>query len=374
MKILITGGAGFIGKWVIEKLPSKIEIVIVDSLDEQVHKTSREFAPELQARATCIKADVRDIQAYREVVEGTDVVVHLVAQTGTGQSMYEISKYVQHNTDGTAKLLELISTLKQKPRRIVLSSSRAVYGEGAFSDDTEVYYTKGRRLHELQKGIWEICNEIGKPLPPLPMRETQIPKPTSVYGLTKLWQEQLVQNYCENQNIDAVIFRFQNVYGPKQELENPYTGIIGIFTNSIVQKNSAELFEDGLMTRDFVFVEDVSDAVVKSIIYETPLSSIINIGSGQATTLKELVETIAHLTQKKPIVKFSGRFRVGDIRHAVADMSHYKSLLGEWKPTNLEKGLREYLNWYLQQIPPSEVALQASIQEMEKKGLLHTSK
>jgi dTDP-L-rhamnose 4-epimerase len=374
MKILITGGAGFIGKWVIEKLPSKIEIVIVDSLDEQVHKTSREFAPELQARATCIKADVRDIQAYREVVEGTDVVVHLVAQTGTGQSMYEISKYVQHNTDGTAKLLELISTLKQKPRRIVLSSSRAVYGEGAFSDDTEVYYTKGRRLHELQKGIWEICNEIGKPLPPLPMRETQIPKPTSVYGLTKLWQEQLVQNYCENQNIDAVIFRFQNVYGPKQELENPYTGIIGIFTNSIVQKNSVELFEDGLMTRDFVFVEDVSDAVVKSIIYETPLSSIINIGSGQATTLKELVETIAHLTQKKPIVKFSGRFRVGDIRHAVADMSHYKSLLGEWKPTNLEKGLREYLNWYLQQIPPSEVALQASIQEMEKKGLLHTSK
>ncbi|KAB8330879.1 SDR family NAD(P)-dependent oxidoreductase [Scytonema tolypothrichoides VB-61278] len=374
MKILITGGAGFIGKWIVEKLPSETEIVIVDSLDEQVHKTSRQFAPELQARATCIKADVRDIEAYREAAEGTDVIVNLVAQTGTGQSMYEISKYVQHNADGTAKLLELISTLKQKPRRIVLSSSRAVYGEGAFADGTEIYYTKGRRLHELQKGIWEVCNEQGKPLQALPMRETQLANPTSVYGLTKLWQEQLVQNYCDNQNIDAVIFRFQNVYGPKQELGNPYTGIIGIFTNSIVQKNSVELFEDGLMTRDFVFVGDVAEAVVKSALYKQPISSIINIGSGQATTLKELVEIIAHITNKKPEVRISGRFRVGDIRHAVADMSCYETLLGEWKPTPLEQGLREYLSWYLGQVPPSEADLQTSLKEMEQKGLLKVSK
>lgn len=374
MKILITGGAGFIGKWVVEKLPSETEIVIVDLLDEQVHKTSREFAPELQARATCIKADVRDIEAYGEAAEGTDVIVNLVAQTGTGQSMYEISKYVQHNADGTAKLLELISTLKQKPRRIVLSSSRAVYGEGAFADGTEVYYTKGRRLHELKKGIWEVCNEQGKPLQALPMLETQLANPTSVYGLTKLWQEQLVQNYCDNQNIDAVIFRFQNVYGPKQELGNPYTGIIGIFTNSIVQKNSVELFEDGLMTRDFVFVGDVAEAVVKSALYKEPISSIINIGSGQATTLKELVEIIAHITNKKPEVRISGRYRVGDIRHAVADMSCYETLLGQWKPTPLEQGLREYLSWYLGQVPPSEADLQISLKEMEQKGLLKVSK
>ena len=374
MKILITGGAGFIGKWIVEKLPSETEIVIVDSLDEQVHKTSQEFAPELQTRATCIKADVRDIEAYREAVEGTDVVVNLVAQTGTGQSMYEISKYVQHNADGTAKLLELISTLKQKPHRIILSSSRAVYGEGAFADGANVYYTKGRRLHELQKGVWEVCNEQGKELQPLPMQETLLTNPTSVYGLTKFWQEQLVQNYCDNKNIDAVIFRFQNVYGPKQELGNPYTGIIGIFTNSIVQKNAVELFEDGLMTRDFVFVGDVAEAVVKSALYEQPISSIINIGSGQATTLKELVETIAHITNKKPEVKISGRFRVGDIRHAIADMSNYETLLGEWKPTSLEQGLREYLNWYLGQVPPSEADLQASLKEMEQKGLLKVSK
>ena len=374
MKVLITGGAGFIGKWIVEKLPISTEIVIVDSLDPQVHKASQIFGPELQKRAICIQADVRDIEAYRDAAEGTDVIIHLVAQTGTGQSMYEMSKYVQHNVDGTAKLLELVSDLKQKPRRIILSSSRAIYGEGAFADGSTIYYTKSRRLHELQQNIWEVCNEQGEPLCPLPMQETQLANPTSVYGFTKLWQEQLIQSYCENQNIDAVVFRFQNVYGPKQELGNPYTGIIGIFTNSIVQRDRVELFEDGLMSRDFVFVGDVAQAVVQATFHEQPLSSIINIGSGRATTLKELVETVAQLTDKQPTIEISGRFRVGDIRHAVADMHRYESLLGGWNPTSLEQGLRQYLDWYLAQTPPSEASLQASLAEMEQKGLLQTSK
>lgn len=374
MKVLITGGAGFIGKWIVEKLPISTEVVIVDSLDPQVHKASQIFAPELQKRAICIQADVRDIEAYRDAAEGTDIIIHLVAQTGTGQSMYEMSKYVQHNVDGTAKLLELVSGLKQKPRRIILASSRAIYGEGAFADGSTIYYTKGRRLHQLQQNIWEVCNEQGEPLRPLPMQETQLANPTSVYGFTKLWQEQLIQSYCEHQNIDAVVFRFQNVYGPKQELGNPYTGIIGIFTNSIVQRNQVELFEDGLMSRDFVFVGDVAQAVVQATFHEQPLSSIINIGSGRATTLKALVETVAQLTDKQPTIKISGRFRVGDIRHAVADMHRYESLLGDWNQTSLEQGLRQYLDWYLAQTPPSEASLQASLAEMEQKGLLQTSK
>ena len=374
MKVLITGGAGFIGKWIVEKLPISTEVIIVDSLDPQVHKASQIFASELQKRAICIQADVRDIEAYRDAAEGTDVIIHLVAQTGTGQSMYQMSKYVQHNVDGTAKLLEMVSGLKQKPRRVILSSSRAIYGEGAFADGSTIYYTKGRRLHELQQNIWEVCNEQGEALRPLPMQETQLANPTSVYGFTKLWQEQLIQSYCEHQNIDAVVFRFQNVYGPKQELGNPYTGIIGIFTNSIVQRDRVELFEDGLMSRDFVFVGDVAQAVVQATFHEQPLSSIINIGSGQATTLRALVETVAQLTDKQPTIEISGRFRVGDIRHAVADMHRYESLLGGWNPTSLEQGLRQYLDWYLAQTPPSEASLQASLAEMEQKGLLQTSK
>ncbi len=370
MKILMTGGAGFIGKWLIEKFPSNHEIVIIDSLDEQVHKSSPDFTPELKARATCLKADVQSIEAHKDALEGVDVVIHLAAQTGTGQSMYEISKYVQHNANGTAKLLELISQLSHKPRRIILSSSRAVCGDGAYTDGTEVHYPKGRSLENLQQGIWEVMDRHGNPLTPLPMNENHLTNPTSVYGLTKLWQEQLLQNYCESQNIDLVSLRFQNVYGPKQELGNPYTGIIGIFTNAIVQGNPLEIFEDGLMTRDFVFVGDVADAVIQCALHEQPLNTTMNVGMGQAVTLLDVVQAIAELVNKPLNYKISGRFRVGDIRHAVADMSHYEACLGKWVPTSLKAGLAQYLAWYLEQAPPNQNALQASFKEMEKSGLL----
>ncbi|NJM64421.1 MAG: NAD-dependent epimerase/dehydratase family protein [Acaryochloris sp. RU_4_1] len=374
MKILVTGGAGFIGKWLIEKFPAEHEIIVLDSLDEQVHKTLPDFSPELKVRAMCIQADVQLIEDHAEILEGVDVVIHLAAQTGTGQSMYEISKYVQHNANGTAKLLELISKLQRKPHRIILSSSRAVYGDGAYTDGKEVYYPKGRSLANLQQGLWEVYGDDGQMLTPLPMQENHLTKPTSVYGLTKLWQEQLLQNYCESQNIDLAILRFQNVYGPKQELGNPYTGIIGIFTNAISQGSPLEIFEDGLVTRDFVFVADVVDAVVKCVVNEKPLNSIINVGSGQAVTLIDVVQTIAQLVNKPADFKISGRFRVGDIRHAIADMHHYQTLLGQWEPTSLKNGLAQYLEWYLNQEPLSSETLQASLKEMEQKGLLLTKR
>jgi dTDP-L-rhamnose 4-epimerase len=370
MKILITGGAGFIGKWLIERFPTNHEIFILDSLDEQVHKSSQDFDAELKAKATCIKSDVQSIEDHIEALEGIDVVIHLAAQTGTGQSMYEISRYVQHNANGTATLLELISKLKHKPKRIILSSSRAVYGDGAYTDGSKVYYPKGRSLEDLQQGIWEVAGNQGEKLSALPMSENHLTNPTSVYGLTKLWQEQLLQNYCDSQAIDLVTLRFQNVYGPKQELGNPYTGIIGIFTNAIVQENELEIFEDGLMTRDFVFVGDVADAVIKCATHEHSLSATMNVGTGLAVTLLDVIQAIAELVNKPLSYKVSGRFRVGDIRHAVADMTHYETLLGKWTPTSLRAGLAQYLEWYLQQAPPNQTALQASFNEMEQSGLL----
>jgi dTDP-L-rhamnose 4-epimerase len=370
MKILVTGGAGFIGKWLLEKLPTDAEVIVLDLLDEQVHRKYNDFAPEVKARARCIQADVQDIEAYRDEIEGTDIVIHLASQTGTGQSMYEISRYVQHNANGTAKLLELIAKLDHKPHRVVLSSSRAVYGDGAYTDGNEIVYPKGRRLEDLQQGIWEVRGNSGELLKFLPMHESHLTQPTSVYGLTKLWQEQLMQNYCDSQNIDLVTLRFQNVYGPKQELGNPYTGIIGIFTNAIAQGDPLELFEDGQVTRDFVFVGDVAEAVVRCALHPEPLSSVINVGMGQAVTLIEVVETIADLLNKPAQYTVSGRFRVGDIRHAVADMSHYETLLGSWVPTSLKAGLSQYLDWYLGQEPVSQSVLQASFKEMERSGLL----
>lgn len=374
MKILITGGAGFIGKWIIERIPDPIEVVIIDSLDPQVHPLSQDFPPELKERAKCIKADIQSIDVHRDAIEGTDVVIHLAAQTGTGQSMYEISKYVQHNANGTAKLLEKISKLNHKPHRIVLASSRAVYGEGAYTDGKDIYYPKSRHLADLQRGLWEIYDPQGQPLRFLPMREDHLARPTSVYGLTKLWQEQLLQNYCDNQKMDLITLRFQNVYGPGQELGNPYTGIIGIFTNAIFQGNPLEIFEDGMVTRDFVFVKDVAEAVVNCALYDQCLSSTINIGSGQAVSLVEVVTTIAELLGKPAQFKISGRFRVGDIRHAVADMQQYTRLFGQWSPTSLKTGLSQYLAWYLLQKPLAHLGLQASLQEMERSGLLLSQK
>jgi dTDP-L-rhamnose 4-epimerase len=279
MKVFVTGGAGFIGKWLAAKLPHDIDLVILDSLDEQVHKLHTDFPQELKERARCIKSDVQDIEAHRDIIEGSDVIVHLASLTGTGQSMYEISKYVQHNANGTAKLMELISSLQKKPQRIVLTSSRAVYGEGAYSDGEYEYYPKSRHLSDLQKGVWQVHNPQGTPLHPLPMRETQLLNPTSLYGLSKLWQEQLLRMFCKTQDIDLVVLRLQNVYGQKQELNNPYTGIIGIFTNFIIQEKSVELFEDGLMTRDFVFVEDVANVICKCVCHELPLSTTVDVGS-----------------------------------------------------------------------------------------------
>ncbi len=373
MKIFITGGAGFIGKWLVRNLPVDAEIVIVDSIDEQAHKSQIEFAEELQARALCIKADIRDQKAYAKQMEGADVIIHLAAQTGTGQSMYEISKYVQHNLDGTAKLLEVISGLERKPQRIILTSSRAVYGEGAFTDGASIEYSNGRNLEDLQSGKWEVYAH-GQELSPLPMSEEFIPKPTSIYGLTKLWQEQLIENYANNQKIDYVIFRLQNVYGPQQELHNPYTGIIGIFTSLIVQKGEVELFEDGKMTRDFVYVGDVAKALIKATYHPDKLSKVINVGSQKATSLLELVNLIAEVADKDLQINYSGRFRVGDIRHAIADMSQYASLFGEWQPTPLPEGILSYLKWYSQQDPLSGGVLLASLKEMADKKLLLESK
>jgi dTDP-L-rhamnose 4-epimerase len=373
MKVLITGGAGFIGKWLVRTLPSDAEIVIVDSIDPQVHRSSSDFSEELKSRAHCIKADINDRQAYAADAEGTDVVVHLASQTGTGQSMYEISRYAQQNVEGTATLLEVISSLSQKPKRIVLTSSRAVYGDGVAADTSGDLHNTSRSLENLQAGKWEVYNHSGEALTVLPMHESHIPHPTSVYGLTKLWQEQLIENYCKTQDIDYAIFRLQNVYGPEQELRNPYTGIIGIFTSLIMQKGAVELFEDGQMTRDFVYVRDVAQALINSIHFQGRLAKVLNVGSGVATSLESLVHTISAVAQKPVEVTYSGRFRVGDIRHAVADMNAYDRTF-KWLPTSLDEGIKSYLDWYASQKPLSDEALSASFKEMEKEKLLLNSR
>lgn len=374
MKIFISGGAGFIGKWIVEKLNKKTEIVILDSLDKQAHPHDRNFSPELKKRAYCIKADVRQSSEHLKKIEGSDIILHLASQTGTGQSMYEISRYIRHNVDGTAKLLEAISLLKKKPKRIILTSSRAVYGEGAYKDKAGIFFPGSRKADELQKSRWGLYNNKGINMSHIPMEEHHLPNPVSVYGFTKLWQEQLIQLFAGTNDIDFLIFRLQNVYGPKQELNNPYTNIISAFTNSIFCRNEAELFEDGNMTRDFVYVEDVAEIIAKSVYSRNSFAKIINIGSGESVTLKELVNLISLLTKKEPEIKFSGRFRLGDIRNAAANVDCLKKTFPEWSPTRLKVGMVKFLTWYLNQDLSFYKDPDSAMKEMKQKGLLKKSK
>jgi dTDP-L-rhamnose 4-epimerase len=370
MKILITGGAGFIGKWLVRKLPLHSEIVIIDSLDKQAHGNIHKFPSEIQKCATCIKSDIRKIATYRKLIDGTDIVVHLAAQTGTTQSMYETGKYINHNVTGTVKLLETISTLKHKPRRIVLASSRAVYGEGAYQDGHKLLYPYVRSIKNLKAKKWAIYGKNNKKLQPIPMNENHIPKPVSIYGLTKLRQEQLIKNYSKNHNIDFVIYRLQNVYGPGQELSNPYTGIIGIFASNIAQNNAVTLFEDGLMSRDFIYVEDVVDMLIKGIFHDKDLSKTLNIGSSRSVTIRELAELIAKLMNKRLVIDAPGCFRKGDIRNAVADMKLYEKTFGKVRILDLKSGIRAYLDWFLQQKPLSKNNFRNSLNKMAKENVL----
>jgi len=374
MKIFITGGAGFIGKWVIEKLNKKTEIVILDSLDKQAHPNDRDFSSVLKKRAHCIKADVRQSSEHLKKIEGSDIILHLASQTGTGQSMYEMSRYVMHNVEGTTKLLEAISLLKHKPKRIILTSSRAVYGEGAYKNKSGILFPGSRLTHNLLKGKWGVYNNKGISLSPIPMEEIQRTDPVSLYGYTKLWQEQLIQFFAQTHDLDFLIFRLQNVYGPKQELNNPYTNILSSFTNSIFCRNEAELFEDGNMTRDFVYVEDVAEIIAKGVYNRSPFAKIINIGSGESVTLKELLKLISLLTNKKPEIKLSGRFRLGDIRNAAANTDCLKKNFPGWSPTDLKDGMIRFLKWYLNQDLSFYNDPDSTLKEMKKKGLLRKSK
>ena len=342
MKVLVTGAAGFLGRWLLKSLPEDAAVVVVDSLDERVHEPGVGFPPAVASRATCIRADVRDTHLFAEAAEGAEVVVHLAAQTDTAQSLIEMSRYVQHNVEGTARLLEMLASLRRPPARIILASSRAVYGEGCFGDDQPCPAPQ-RWAYGQGTGAWGAQNAQGKEILPLPMREDHPPRPTSVYGLTKHWQEQLVETWARGNGVDFLIIRLQNVYGPGQSLRNPNTGIVGLFVDAIQCGREIELYEDGNMTRDFVYASDAARALVQGALHPGPLGVVVNCGSGEAVTLRDLVRQIERVTGRTARVRCTSRFRPGDVRHAVADMSSYSRYFGPWRPTPLVEGLRECL-------------------------------
>jgi dTDP-L-rhamnose 4-epimerase len=368
LKVLVTGGAGFIGSALTTSVRSLADVTVVDSLDPQIHPLQT-FSRPLVDSARCIRADVRDENDYADIVSESDVVVHLASETGTGQSMYEISRYVSANTVGTAKLLETISAARKPPKRVILASSRAVYGDGVYRSNGSLRAVR-RRVDKLLQGQWEPTDDDGQIVKPLPMSESHPLYPTSIYGMTKLWQEQLVETVCRNRGIDYAILRFQNVFGPGQTSFNPYAGIVAIITQMMAAGEVVEIFEDGRPTRDFIFIDDAVAALREIIFAEEAVATTMNVGTGVPVSLLTLAEVIARCLEMPAQIRTSGLFRLGDIRHAVADPTRFRSRLPHLAPTPIEKGMARYVDWFRSHPPTARHRLAASLSEMQEKGVL----
>ncbi len=348
MNVLVTGGAGFIGRHLVKRLiAAGYSVRVLDSLTEQIHGPSAPPPREL-AGAAFVQGDVRDADCVASALVGVDAVVHLAAETGVGQSMYEVERYVDANDRGTACLLQGL-VRSQRSVRVVLASSRAVYGEGLYRcqccGDVS---PPPRKAIALQSGAWEpVCPVCGGAIDPLPTHESAGTDPGSVYAATKLAQEHLCRILGNAYGLSWVSLRYFNVYGPGQSLSNPYTGILSTFHARATHGNVIEVYEDGRESRDFVFVDDVVEATCRALLHteDQPHALVLNVGTGIPVSIVDLARTLVHVGGWDVPVHVTGGYRVGDVRHAFADTQRAKCVLGFVAATSLEGGLRQWLTW-----------------------------
>lgn len=351
LKVLVTGGAGFIGSSLTLALLARGHTpVVLDNLAPQIHGHDADTSPlyaRIRGKVEFVRGDVTCREDLLRVLPGVDVVVHLAAETGTGQSMYAIRHYADVNVGGTALLLDLVANGGFPVRRLVVASSRAVYGEGKYRcPEHGVHHPGPRAAAAMAQGVFEHpCPTCQQLMQAQPTCESSALHPSSVYGVTKLTQEQLVLSVGRALGLSAVAFRYQNVYGPGQSLSNPYTGILSIFSTRIRQGKPINIFEDGKESRDFVFIDDVVDATVRGIEHQGPLVDAFNVGSGGATD----VLTVAHMLRDAlggdSQVTVSGQYRAGDIRHNLADLGKVSRLLGFQPRVSFEQGLQRFVDW-----------------------------
>ena len=404
MDILITGGAGFIGSHTARALLDRGHSVrILDNFSPQVHGPSSELppplaglaatSPDLATNLRVFRGDVADPNVLAPALEAADAVLHLAAETGTGQSMYEITRYQRTNIGGTALLFELlISDRARFPvRRIVTASSRAIYGEGAYSCPTHsTVFPSARTAAEKSAAksaadFDPVCPVCASALTPSPTQESAPLSPGSFYGLTKQVQEQMTLLFGRTLSIPAIALRYQNVYGPGQSLSNPYTGILAVFANAARSQQPLNVFEDGKESRDFVFISDAVAATVAALTIpaeDLPAPQLaINIGSGVPTSIHEVaIRIAAHFAPSAPspsAVNITGAFRDGDIRHAIADLALARRALGYSPATGFPAGLDAFLRWAeASPVPDSHTdsytdSYKSSLEEMRRKGLFH---
>lgn len=374
-RVLITGGAGFIGSNIALKLVGKgYRVVVLDNLSEQIHGANPDQTSPLynsiKGKVDFINGSVTSRSDWEKALEGVEAIIHLAAETGTGQSMYEIRKYTDTNIGGTSLMLDLLTNGKHTVKKVIVASSRAIYGEGRYLSEEKGYvYPLSRTDRQMQAGDFE-CKYEGCTAPLRLVATTEDSKihPTSVYGITKQMQEQLVLCVCPGLGIAPVAFRYQNVYGPGQSLSNPYTGILSIFSTRIKNGNSINIFEDGKESRDFVYIDDVVDATILGLEKESADGHSFNVGTGTATDVLTVANTLIEKYGTDVPVRVSGNYRLGDIRHNYADIALARTLLGFEPKWNFADGIGRFAKWVdAQQV--QEDKYERSIDEMKRKGL-----
>ncbi len=372
--VLITGGAGFIGSALSIKLIRKgYKVRVLDTLSEQIHgevPSESELFNKIINKVQFVQGDVRNKDDWRVALEGADIVVHLAAETGTGQSMYEIDKYIDVNIKGTSNLLDILTNEQHTVKKIVVASSRAIYGEGKYKCEQHgIVYPVERVEKHLSKGDFNVkCPRCEQDVSLLATSEDSKIHPTSVYGFTKYSQEDMCMIVGKSLGIPVAAFRYQNVYGPGQSLKNPYTGILSIFSTRIKNGNDINIFEDGEETRDFVYIDDVVEATVLGIESDRANFESFNVGTGIPTDVLTVANTLITKYGAKVNTSVSGNYRLGDIRHNYADLSKIEKLL-KFKPSyNFEQGITNFVNWVETQSVEEDSYDKAMI-EMKEKGL-----
>jgi len=353
VRILVTGAAGFIGSHVVDLLVGHAhEVIALDNLDPQVHgpeaREPRHLQDHVRAGAVrFLRGDVTDRGALAPALEGTDAVVHLAAAVGVGQSMYEPHYYVHTNATGSGLLLDLIAHRPDRVRKLVVASSMSLYGEGAFACPSCGSTGAGERSRDrLEAGRWEVpCARCGADMEPRPTPETKTPEIASVYAATKKHQEDLFVSFGRAWRIPTFALRFFNVYGPRQSLRNPYTGVAAIFLSRLLNAHPPLVFEDGGQSRDFIDVRDIARAVLLATEHEGEGAHVLNIGTGGKTTVNHVAQALATGLGLDLAPQLLDKYRAGDIRHCFSDPARARDVLGFVAQYALEDGLPALIEW-----------------------------
>jgi dTDP-L-rhamnose 4-epimerase len=349
-KVLVTGGAGFVGSHTIDLLAEKgYNTILFDNLEPQVHGSKAELPDYISNNVVFIHDDVRNHNSLMKVVKEVDAIIHLAAMVGVGQSMYQIERYVDCNTKGTATLLDILVNEKNNVKKLIIASSMSVYGEGKYycENCATTVYPGMRSEEQFKKHQWDhLCPKCHSTIKPLPTDEEKPLLSTSIYAMSKRHQEEMSILTGKTYGIPTVAFRYFNIYGSRQSLSNPYTGCAAIFISRMLNNKPPYIFEDGNQLRDFIHVKDVAQANVKALECASVNYQIINIGTGKPISIKSLAETLTKLYNKPSLIPYlSNEYRKGDIRHCYADTSKAQKLLDFRPKISLSSGMNELITW-----------------------------